>query len=221
MFTGLIQAIGKVTAVDSKGADRRIRVNPGQLDMTKITTGDSIAVNGVCLTAVDLRAEGFAADVSAETLKCTTFGEITSGTRVNLEPSLTPSSPLGGHLVSGHVDGVGEVIERKEDGRSVRLNLRAPKEIARYIAAKGSICVDGVSLTVNAVAGSDFGVNIVPHTLEQTTIGAYRRGTRVNLEVDIIARYLERLLSVDQGKERGPSDISETLLAESGFISAS
>ncbi len=194
MFTGIIQALGKVAAIEPQGGDRRLHIATGKLDLATTKIGDSIAVSGVCLTAVQLADEGFWADVSAETLSCTTCADLQVGAVVNLEKALTPSTALGGHLVSGHVDGVGQVIERHDDARSVRLRIAAPAALARYIAAKGSICVDGVSLTVNTVEGAEFELNIVPHTLQETTLGEYAPGRRVNLEVDIIARYLERLL---------------------------
>lgn len=194
MFTGIIEAIGTIKAIENRGADCRLYVATGELDLSDLRSGDSIAVSGVCLTAVALPGDGFQADVSGETLARTVLGELEAGAAVNLEKSLTLAKPLGGHLVNGHVDGVGYVAERREDGRSVRFGLQAPDRLTRYIAEKGSICVDGVSLTVNRVEGSTFEVNIVPHTLEKTTLGEYRPGRRVNLEVDIIARYLERLL---------------------------
>lgn len=194
MFTGIIEAIGSIAVVEPRGADVRLRVTTGKLDLSDLKRGDSIAVSGVCLTAVVLTGDGFWADVSAETLQRTVLAETGVGAAVNLEKALTPTTRLGGHLVSGHVDGIGSVIEHCEDGRSVRFRIEAPGGLARYIAEKGSICVDGVSLTVNGIEGTVFGVNIVPHTLENTTLGEYRAGRRVNLEVDIIARYLERLL---------------------------
>ena len=197
MFTGIIQAIGEIAALEPKGGDVRLRVDTVGLDMSNVNTGDSIAVSGVCLTAVELPGDGFWADVSGETLAHTVIGELKPGARVNLEKALLPTTRLGGHLVSGHVDGVGEVIERKRDARSERFRIRAPGELARYIAHKGSICVDGVSLTVNAVEGGVFDLNIVPHTLAETTLDEYRPGRKVNLEVDLIARYLERLLLGD------------------------
>ena len=156
--------------------------------------GDSIAVSGVCLTVTELHANGFCADVSGETLACTTFATLAEGTRLNLEKSLTLTKPLGGHWVSGHVDGVGNITACDKDGESLRVQIKAPDNLAKYIAAKGSISVDGVSLTINAVSGAEFTVNLVPHTLQETTLGEVKAGRKVNLEVDIIARYLERLL---------------------------
>jgi len=218
MFTGIIQAIGNVAAIEPRGADCRLYIRTGKLDLGDVAPGDSIAVSGVCLTAVDLPGDGFWADVSGETLALTTLGDLRNGAQVNLEKALTPSSRLGGHLVSGHVDGVGEVVDRRSDGRSERLRLRAPAPLARYIAAKGSVCVDGVSLTVNRVAGAEFDLNIVPHTLAETTLSEFRSGRRFNLEVDIIARYLERLLQGAGADSPGPSGVGEDLLRRCGFI---
>jgi riboflavin synthase len=201
MFTGLIRAVGEIERIAPVAGDMRVRVRTGKLPLADIALGDSIAVNGVCLTAVELDQGRFAADVSRETLAHTTLGDLGPGARVNLEPALTLSTPLGGHLVSGHVDGVGQVLEMREDARSWRLQIHAPAELARYIAHKGSICVDGTSLTVNRVVGAVFELNIVPHTLDETIIGGYRAGTRVNLEVDLIARYLERLLLGDRAAD--------------------
>ncbi|BAZ93583.1 riboflavin synthase subunit alpha [Thiohalobacter sp. COW1] len=217
MFTGIIQAIGEIAALQPGGEDTRVRVRTGKLALDDVSPGDSIAVNGVCLTVVELPGDGFWADVSGETLARTGFRDLTVGSRVNLEQALTPTTRLGGHLVSGHVDGVGTVLERRSEGRSERFRIQAPAGLAKYIAEKGSICVDGVSLTVNAVEGAAFDLNIVPHTLQETTIGGYRSGTRVNLEVDIIARYLERLLLGERAAEPG-SGISAAFLAEHGFI---
>ncbi len=194
MFTGIIQAVGEIVALERHGGDVRLGVRTGKLDLKDVILGDSIAVSGVCLTAVTLPGDGFWADVSGETLAHTIIGDLKVGSRVNLEKALLPTTRLGGHLVSGHVDGVGEVLERKPDARSERFRIRAPAALARYIAHKGSICVDGVSLTVNAVEGNVFDLNIVPHTLAETTLGEYQAGRKVNLEVDLIARYLERLL---------------------------
>jgi len=185
MFTGIIQAIGTIAALEPKGQDVRVRVQTGKLDLSDVQLGDSIAVNGVCLTAVELPGDGFWADVSGETLSRTTFADLQKGSQANLEKALTPTTRLGGHLVSGHVDGIGEIISRKTDGRSERFVIRAPDALARYIAEKGSICVDGISLTVNGISGAEFELNIVPHTLVETTMSEFKPGTRVNLEVDI------------------------------------
>ncbi|MBO8085284.1 MAG: riboflavin synthase [Marichromatium sp.] len=198
MFTGIIQAVGRIARQEPRGGDVRLHIDTADLDLSTTALGDSIAVNGVCLTAVELGAARFAADVSRETLSLTTLGALGPGGAVNLERALTLSTPLGGHLVSGHVDGLGEVLEVGADGRSTRLRIRAPDALARYIAPKGSICIDGTSLTVNRVEGAVFELNIVPHTLEETIIGGYRAGSRVNLEVDLIARYLERLVLGEQ-----------------------
>lgn len=218
MFTGIIEAVGTIRRIDARGADARMHIGTGKLDLGDVVIGDSIATNGVCLTAVELTGDGFWADVSGETLSRTTLGDLAVGSEVNLEKALTPATRLGGHLVSGHVDGVGQVVERSDDGRSVRFRIQAPDALARYIATKGSICVDGVSLTVNAVDGAVFDLNIVPHTLAETTLRHYRTGTRVNLEVDIIARYLERLLLGERAATPGQG-VTLELLAEHGFLS--
>lgn len=220
MFTGIIQSVGTIAVLEPKGSDLRVRVRTGKLDLGDVQLGDSIAVNGVCLTAVELPGDGFWADVSGETLACTTFGQFKVGQRVNLEKALTPTTRLGGHLVSGHVDGIGEVLERRSDGRSERFRIQAPAVLAKYIAEKGSICIDGTSLTVNAVEGAIFSLNIVPHTLQETIMGEYQSGRRVNLEVDLIARYLERLLLGDKAAAGTTPSGGVTLgfLAEHGFV---
>ncbi len=202
MFTGIIQCLGKLRETTDLGADLRLRIEAPELDPSRAGIGDSIAVNGVCLTCIEIHEQGFSADVSRETLSHTTLGALGTGARVNLETALTPTSALGGHLVSGHVDGKGRVLERRPDARSEQFRFQVPPELARYIARKGSICIDGVSLTVNEVDGTQFTVNIVPHTLEYTCIDEYRPGHEVNLEVDQIARYLERLLQASQGDEK-------------------
>ncbi|MBT5293959.1 MAG: riboflavin synthase [Cellvibrionales bacterium] len=193
MFTGLIQAKGSIKKIEDVGGDKRLLINSAELPLENVELGASIAINGVCLTAVEFVEKGFWVDVSIETLTHTTLGDLQEGSAVNLEKSLTPSSFLGGHLVSGHVDGVGEIVERYEDGRSWRFSIRSPEPFAKYIAQKGSICVDGTSLTVNAVSGAVFELNIIPHTFDETLFGDYQVGSRVNLEVDVIARYLERM----------------------------
>ena len=197
MFTGIIEAIGTIRALSPKGGDVRVYVETGKLDLADVKLGDSIAVNGVCLTAVELPGDGFWADVSRETLARTAFIDLKTGSKVNLEKALTPSSRLGGHLVSGHVDGVGEILKREDNARAIQFTVRAPRELAKYIALKGSITVDGTSLTVNAVNGAEFELTIVPHTLIETIMADYRPGRQVNLEVDLLARYLVRLLLGD------------------------
>lgn len=216
MFTGIIQAIGKIKRVEQRQGDVRLTVETAGLDLSDAGLGDSIAVNGVCLTAIELSPGQFVADVSNETLSTTTVGQTAVGTRVNLECALQAQTRLGGHLVSGHVDGVGKLVERKADARSVRFTFSMPAEIARYVAQKGSICIDGISLTVNTVDDESFSVNIVPHTLEMTTLGDRQEGDSVNLEVDVIARYLERLMIGGQKSEASVD--YQALLQNSGFI---
>jgi len=218
MFTGIIQSVGEIAAIEAKGNDARIRVLTHELDLADVQLGDSIAVNGVCLTVIELPGDGFWADVSGETLSVTTFKSLAVGTKANLEKAITPSTRLGGHLVSGHVDGIGKVIERFDDGRSVRFHIQTPDDMAKYIAEKGSVCVDGISLTVNAVKGAVFELNIVPHTLQETTMAQFKVATEVNLEVDIIARYLERLILGDKAADVKTSGISMDMLSEHGFI---
>ncbi len=218
MFTGIIQAIGAIRAMQPIGGDLRLTIATGKLDMGDVQLGDSIAVNGVCLTAVILDASSFSADVSRETLSLTSIGQLNLGSNVNLEKALTLSTRLGGHLVSGHVDGLGEVVSRYDDARSVRFRLKAPASLAKYIAAKGSICVNGTSLTVNKVEGAFFELNIVPHTLKETIMSGYRAGSKVNLEVDVVARYLERLSLGDKAAEMNAGGITEAFLAEHGFL---
>ena len=218
MFTGIIQAIGQIEELTARGGDVRLTVATGALDLADVALGDSIATNGVCLTAVALSGRGFAADVSRESLSLTTLQDLKPGSRVNLEKALTLNTRLGGHLVSGHVDGIGRITERREDARSIRFAIEAPAELAKYIAHKGSICIDGVSLTVNAVNGSLFELNIVPHTLQETIMDEYKVGSRVNLEVDLIARYLERLMMGERAGESETGGVSEALLKARGFI---
>ena len=218
MFTGIIQAIGTVANIEPKGGDIRLYIKTGKLELASVQVGDSIAVNGVCLTAVELPGDGFWADVSKETLDKTSLAAIKQGALVNLEKALTPNTHLGGHLVSGHVDGLGEVIGRKSVARSEQFTISAPDELAKYIAAKGSITLNGISLTVNTVSGAEFELNIVPHTLQETTMGQLQPGDWVNLEVDIIARYLERLLLGDAAADKENQGISRDFLAQYGFI---
>lgn len=193
MFTGIVQDVGAVRAVTARGGDVEFVIGVAQLPLAATRPGDSIAVNGVCLTATRVGADEFAADVSRETLAVTTLASLAPGARVNLEPALRAGESLGGHLVSGHVDGVAEVMSLAPDARSVRVTIRVPAPLARYVARKGSVAVDGVSLTVNRVEGDLFDVNLVPHTQEVTILGEWMPGRRVNLEVDQVARYVERL----------------------------
>jgi riboflavin synthase len=207
MFTGIIQAVGSIGSLENRGGDVRVGIH-----------GGTLSLDDVGLTVVALGGNGFSADVSGETLKRTVIGKLAVKHAVNLEKALTLETRLGGHLVSGHVDGVGTVISRKVDGRSVQFTIRAPDELARYIAAKGSICVDGVSLTVNGVDGAAFEVNIVPHTLDETTLNGFRSGRQVNLEVDLLARYLERLLQGEQAARPGAGDtLTRETLEACGF----
>jgi riboflavin synthase len=194
MFTGIIESVGRIVSVEPRGGDVRMHIEAQDAYLADTALGDSVAVSGICLTVREKTAQGFTADLSVETLQATSSGGWAAGRRVNLEKALTPHKPLGGHLVSGHVDGVGTLVERRQEARSWRMQFEAPDALARYIARKGSITIDGISLTVNDVEGRVFGVNIIPHTLDQTTLGDLQPGDAVNLEVDLIARYLERLL---------------------------
>jgi riboflavin synthase len=200
MFTGIIQATGKVAATEARGGDLRLVLDiadlAARIDSARLAPGESVSVSGVCLTVVEFDGSRFAADVSRETLALTTLGGLRAGDAVNLEAALRAGDPLGGHLVSGHADGVAEVVGLHGDARSLRVELQVPDPLARYVAPKGSVALDGVSLTVNEVQGARFGINLIPHTMELTTFGALAVGQRLNLEVDQLARYLERLLSV-------------------------
>jgi riboflavin synthase len=197
MFTGIVKAKGSIAAMNRQGGDVRLTVRSEGLPWHEYEIGESIAVNGVCLTAVALHDDGFDTDVSVETLDVTALNTLGPGSDVNLEPAISLGERLGGHLVSGHVDCVGSVTSRSVDARSVRLAIEIPKEYAHYVAKKGSVCVDGVSLTINEVSGNTFELNIIPHTADVTIIGDYVVGTKLNVEVDLLARYLERLLSKD------------------------
>ena len=194
MFTGIVAAVGTVADINMQDGEGTFRFATGALSLDGVQIGDSIAVNGCCLTVTELHADGFSADLSRETIDCTTHGDRSAGDRVNFERALAAGDALGGHLVTGHVDRVGTVTDMQPDGDSLRLTIEAPGTLARYIAAKGSVCVDGTSLTVNSVDGDRFAMMIIPHTQNETIIGGYAPGTRVNIEVDIIARYLERFL---------------------------
>jgi riboflavin synthase len=195
MFTGIVQDTGKVQSLTPRGGDVRLAIRVSRLDLARTAIGDSICVQGCCVTAVALNGQVFEADLSRETLALTTLGTLAVGTAVNLEPALRAGDALGGHLVSGHVDGVATVVAKTTDARSTRVVIEVPPDLARYIARKGSVAVDGVSLTVNEVEGSRFGVNLIPHTGDVTTLGSLVPGSRVNLEIDQVARYVERLLT--------------------------
>jgi len=218
MFTGIIEAVGTITSLSAQGDSYRLIVNAGKLDMSDVHLGDSIATNGVCLTVVDKGEDYYAADVSSETIKYTGFASYKANTQVNLEKAMRADTRFGGHMVSGHVDGVGVVERINTHTNYVEVWVKAPNELAKYIAHKGSITVDGVSLTVNEVDGASFMLWLIPHTLQETVIGHYREGSKVNLEVDLVARYLERLLLGDKAAESSPPDISLSFLAEHGYL---
>jgi riboflavin synthase len=212
MFTGIIAAVGKITSLQTKGGDLRLQVSTNQLDLSDVKLGDSIAVNGVCLTVVDIHGALLSFDVSRESLDRTSLGQASTGSEVNLEKALAVGDRLGGHIVSGHVDGLGKVISKQDSARSIKFRFEVPIELSKYIAQKGSICIDGVSLTVNNAEHNWFEVNIIPHTMQETIIKHYQVGSRVNLEVDLIARYLERLIPGNQ------AGITHEMLLQNGFI---
>jgi riboflavin synthase len=218
MFTGIIQAIGKVEHSESRDGDIRLTIDCGDLDLSHTGLGESIAVNGVCLTAVELHEQSFSADVSVETMSKTSLGQLAIGSPLNLETALTLNTALGGHLVSGHVDGLGTLVEMHADARSIRYSFEVDPEIQHYIAAKGSVTIDGTSLTVNDIHGNRFDVNIVPHTRQKTVFQYYQKGSRVNIEVDIIARYLERLLQGRTAASKVKDQQMLETLIKSGFI---
>ncbi len=215
MFTGIIQTLGRIESLSPRGGALRMGVAAAGLDLSDVALGDSIACSGPCLTAVALSVDRFEVDVSPETLARTTLGTKRVGDALNLEKALRLSDRLGGHLVSGHVDGIGEVVGRVERDNCVQFTLRAPQALARYIAAKGSICVDGVSLTVNGVDGASFDLLIIPHTLERTTLAELRAGSRANLEIDLVARYLERLFAADAA---APGGVTLETLRKAGML---
>ena len=217
MFTGIIEAVGTLRKLERKGDDIRLTVASGKLDLNDVRLGDSIATNGVCLTVVQQLADGYVADVSAETVSLTGFANYKVGTKVNLEKAVTPTTRLGGHMVSGHVDGMATVEQRLVRGQAIEFWLAAPVELGRYIAHKGSITIDGVSLTVNEVDGSRFRLTIVPHTAGETTLIDLQAGDKVNIEVDLIARYLERLMNYD-GKDSKSGGVTMEMLARAGFV---
>lgn len=218
MFTGIIESVGKVQSLQSVGGDVRLRIQTA-LDMSDVHLGDSIATNGICLTVIDWGEDWYAADVSRESLHRTTLGNWKVGQRVNVEKAMLPTTRFGGHIVSGHVDAVGEITVVREDARSLYFEVTAPAEIARYLAEKGSVTVDGISLTINHLRGNILSLNLIPHTAERTNIGTWKTGAKVNLEVDVLARYIERLLLGDKAAETTPtSNISMDFLAQNGFL---
>lgn len=222
MFTGIIEDVGQIQSLTPTGEDIRLTVKVNKLDLSDVALGDSIANNGVCLTVVEINANSFSADVSHETIKRSGFANYQAGSSVNLEKAMLATSRLGGHIVSGHVDGVGDVLSINPVGRYVEIWLQAPDHLAKYLAEKGSITVDGVSLTVNGVVGSKFLITLIPHSLQQTIIGQYKVGSKVNLEVDVIARYLERLMLGDNAAKTTnhpqKKDISLAFLADNGYL---
>lgn len=218
MFTGIVNATGQVLALCPHQSDLRVQIEAGHLDLSQVKLGDSIATNGVCLTVTELGTSYFWADVSGETLRHSTLGTLKRGESVNLETALTLATPLGGHLVSGHVDGVGELIRISPEGRAKRLAIKAPAELCRYIAKKGSICLDGISLTVNEVQDQIFELTIVPHTQTHTTLAQWLPGRKINIEVDIMARYLERLLQGSASNQSPTSRLDAAFLATHGFM---
>ena len=212
MFTGIIKSLGTVKKITQKNGDYKIYFTGDKVNWNEISIGESIAVNGVCLTATQLHENGFDADVSSETIKVTTFSDIKEHSLVNIEPSLSMGDKIGGHFVTGHIDCMAEIVNIKSDARSTSIDIKVPSKFARFIAAKGSICVDGVSLTVNSIASSTFNVYIIPHTASETIIGNYKLGDQVNIEVDMMARYLERLIG-----KRSDNVITEDFLRDNGY----
>ncbi|KPZ72037.1 Riboflavin synthase [Shewanella sp. P1-14-1] len=217
MFTGIIEALGTLRKIDRKGDDIRLNVASGSLDLSDVKLGDSIATNGVCLTVVQCLPDGYVADISAETVALTGFADYKVGQKVNLEKAVMPTTRLGGHMVSGHVDGIARVEQRNVRGKAIEFWLLAPEDLSRYIAHKGSITIDGVSLTVNEIDGHRFRLTIVPHTAEETTLLALQAGSMVNIEVDLIARYLERLMNAEKAT-KSEGGITMEMLANAGFM---
>ena len=214
MFTGIIEAVGKIEARSQEKGEWRLKFSTGDLDLSDVKIGDSIAVSGCCLTVVEKHATAFLADVSNETMRCTSLGTLEIGSAVNLEKAMLATGRFGGHIVSGHVDGVGHLIKVENEGQSIKMTFKIPSNLSKYVAVKGSICVDGTSLTVNEANDDYFAVNLIPHTQDETVSGSYKIGDSVNLEVDIIARYLERM---NEGLNSKAHEITEGYLKENGF----
>ncbi|MGF1752856.1 riboflavin synthase [Vibrio makurazakiensis] len=217
MFTGIVEAVGTLKAISPQGEDITITVNAENLDMSDVKLGDSIATNGVCLTVVEFNDSSYSADLSLETLKRTGFIDYQAGDKVNLEKAMLPTTRFGGHIVSGHVDGVGEIVERNQVGRSIEFWIDMPADLSKYVAQKGSITVDGISLTVNDLRKNAFKLTIVPHTSSETTIDQFQVGRKVNLEVDVLARYMERLLQGQQEESQPESKLTMEFLQQNGF----
>ncbi|WP_139684605.1 riboflavin synthase [Vibrio tasmaniensis] len=217
MFTGIVEAVGTLSAITPRGEDITVTVNVGKLDMADVKLGDSIATNGVCLTVVEYNDHSYSADLSLETLKKTGFVDYQAGDKVNLEKAMLPTTRFGGHIVSGHVDGVGEIVERNQVGRAIEFWVEMPAEISKYVAQKGSVTVDGISLTVNDLRKNAFKLTIVPHTSSETTIDQFNVGRKVNLEVDVLARYMERLLQGQQLESEPESRLTMEFLQQNGF----
>ncbi|ULN63663.1 riboflavin synthase [Vibrio gigantis] len=217
MFTGIVEAVGTLSAITPCGEDITVTVNVGKLDMADVQLGDSIATNGVCLTVVEFNDHSYSADLSLETLKKTGFVDYQAGDKVNLEKAMLPTTRFGGHIVSGHVDGVGEIVERIQVGRAIEFWVEMPAEISKYVAQKGSVTVDGISLTVNDLRKNAFKLTIVPHTSSETTIDQFNVGRKVNLEVDVLARYMERLLQGQQQESEPESRLTMEFLQQNGF----
>ncbi|MEZ9057785.1 riboflavin synthase [Vibrio pelagius] len=217
MFTGIVEAVGTLSAITPRGEDITVTVNVGKLDMSDVQLGDSIATNGVCLTVVEFDDNSYSADLSLETLKKTGFIDYQAGDKVNLEKAMLPTTRFGGHIVSGHVDGVGEIVERNQVGRAIEFWVEMPAEISKYVAQKGSITVDGISLTVNDLRKNSFKLTIVPHTSSETTIDQFNVGRKVNLEVDVLARYMERLLQGQQEESKSECRLTMEFLQQNGF----
>ncbi|MGF1696906.1 riboflavin synthase [Vibrio lamellibrachiae] len=217
MFTGIVETVGTLAAITPKGEDISVTVNVGKLDMSDVNLGDSIATNGVCLTVVDFNQSSYTADLSLETLNKTGFTDYQAGDKVNLEKAMLPTTRFGGHIVSGHVDGVGIIVERHQVGRAIEFWVEMPAELSKYVAEKGSITVDGISLTVNDLRKNAFKLTIVPHTGEETTINSFQVGRKVNLEVDVLARYMERLLQGQKEEAEPKSRLSMEFLQQNGF----
>lgn len=219
MFTGIIESVGTVKSLQRIDGDVRIQIAVGGLDMSDVKLGDSIATSGICLTVIDFGTDWFSADISVESLNRTIVQNWRVGTRVNLEKALLPTTRLGGHIVSGHVDGVAEISLKRQDARSIYFEVTCPTTLAKYLSEKGSITIDGISLTINHLRGNIVSLNLVPHTAEKTTIGDWQVGTKVNIEVDVLARYIERLLLGDKASQTSPSsNIDMAFLAQHGFM---